>query len=145
MNPKDLKVTITAVPVDVPPMTLEEAQRLAAQGFGERTQDLYHAFDGGYVHPDQGAELKAFRLGMAMAVRVDERMRLALVWALGERPEAQHWYSIAAYQGPWPYRENGEVVWKWARPVGELTAWQTAKIADRLDGGPARLEPEVTP
>lgn len=47
MTPKDLKVTITAVPVDVPPMTLEEAQELAAKT---------HSFD--------------------------ERMRLALVWAL---------------------------------------------------------------
>jgi len=70
-------------------MTFEEAQRLAVQDFGERTQDLYHAFDGGYVHPDQEAELRAFRLGMAMAVRVDERMRMALVWALGEREKPE--------------------------------------------------------
>ncbi len=84
MNPKDLKVTITAVPVDVPPMTLEEAQRLAAQDFGERTQALYHGFDGGYGSYGQEPELRAFRLGMATVVRVDERMRLALVWALEE-------------------------------------------------------------
>ena len=84
MNPKDLKVTITAVPVEVPPMTLEEAQRLAAQAHDERIGLLFNAFLGGYVHPEQEDELKAFRHGMATASNCDERMRLALVWALSE-------------------------------------------------------------